>query len=179
MVFRNISAEKSSEERVRFVVCAFTGHRPHKLPWGHNEQEPGCLAVKQMLDRRLQEAYTLGCRTFLCGMAQGCDTYFAEAVLALRQEKPDVALVAMIPWPGQADGWKPEARLRYERLCAACDRVEILEPAYSHGCALRRNSAMVRRAQVLISVYDGTSGGTGNTVRQGEKSGLTILPVWL
>ena len=132
-----------------------------------------------MINRRLQEAYTLGCRTFLCGMAQGCDTYFAEAVLALRQEKPEITLVAMVPWQGQADGWKPDARLRYERLYAACDQVEILEPVYTAGCALRRNSAMVRRAQVLISVYDGSNGGTANTVRQGESLGLTILPVWL
>ena len=161
------------------MVCAFTGHRPHKLPWGHDEQDPRCLAVKQMLDRRLREAYTLGCRTFLCGMAQGCDTYFAEAVLALRQEKPEINLVAMIPWQGQADRWKPDARRRYERLCAACDSVEILDPVYSAGSALRRNSAMIRQAQVLISVYDGSNGGTGNTVRQGETLGLTILPVWL
>ena len=132
-----------------------------------------------MLDKRLQEAYTLGCRTFLCGMAQGCDTYFAEAVLALRQKNTDISLIAVIPWMGQADGWRPEARLRYERICDACDRVEILEPVYSNGCALRRNSVMVRRSQVLISVYDGGQSGTGSTVRQAEKLGLTILPVWL
>ena len=161
------------------MVCAFTGHRPQKLPWCSDEKDPRCLAVKQMIEKRLIEAYALGCRTFLCGMAQGCDTYFAEAVLALRLQKPDVSLVAVIPWPGQANSWPDWERQRYERICAACDRKEVLEPVWTTGCALRRNSEMVRRSQVLISVYDGSPSGTGSTVRQAEKLGLTILPVWL
>ncbi len=161
------------------MVCAFSGHRPQKLPWGYDEQDSRCLAVKQMLNKRLEEAYALGCRTFLCGMAQGCDTYFAEAVLDLRKRYPEVELVAMIPWKGQADGWQKIHRLRYERLCAACDRREVLEQVYSTGCTLRRNSAMVRRADVLISVYDGSHSGTGNTVRQAEHLGLKILSIWL
>lgn len=161
------------------MVCAFTGHRPQKLPWGSNETDPRCLAVKEMIRRRLEEAYALGCREFLCGMAQGCDTYFAEAVLNLRQQKPDVRLVAMIPWPGQANSWSETDRKRYEQLCSRCDGREVLEPHYSKGCALRRNSCMVSRAQVLISVYDGSCSGTGNTVRQAKKLGLHILAVWL
>lgn len=161
------------------MVCAFTGHRPHKLPWGREEADPRCLAVKAVLEARLEEACRLGCRTFLCGMAQGCDTYFAEAVLALRQRQPDLELVAMIPCPDQAKSWPAEDRQRYERLCSLCDRQEILEPVYSKGCELRRNRAMVERAQVLISVYDGGTGGTGNTVRLAEKLGLRILPVWV
>lgn len=161
------------------MVCAFTGHRPQKLPWGSNELDPRCLAVKEMIRRRLEEAYELGCREFLCGMAQGCDTYFAEAVVELRKQRPDVRLTAMIPWPGQAEGWQWADRQRYERLCSLCDSREVLEPAYTSGCALRRNSEMVRRSQMLVSVYDGNPSGTGNTVRQAEKLGLHILAVWL
>ena len=137
------------------------------------------MAVKEMIRRRLEEAYGLGCRTFLCGMAQGCDTYFAEAVLELQRHKTDVQLIAMIPWPEQAKNWPTEDRQRYERLCGLCDSREVLEPVYSNGCALRRNSRMVSRAQVLISVYDGSLSGTGNTVRQAKSLGLRILPVWL
>lgn len=161
------------------MVCAFTGHRPHKLPWGTREDDPRCLAVKVMLSRRLEEAYALGCRTFLCGMAQGCDLYFAEAVLTLRQQKPDVRLIALIPCPEQAKNWSKSDRERYMQLCGLCDNCEVLEPAYSAGCMLRRNRAMIERAQVLISVYDGSSGGTGSAVRLAKNRGLTILPVWL
>lgn len=161
------------------MVCAFTGHRPHKLPWGGDEADPRCLALKIMVARTLQEAFDLGCRTFLCGMARGCDTYFAEAVLELRQRQPEIRLIAMLPCPGQADGWSDRERRRYRNLCERCDGRELLEPAYSDGCMLRRNQTMVERAQVLISVFDGSPGGTGNTVRYAQKRGLTILPVWV
>ena len=50
--------------------------------------------------------------TFICGMARGCDFYFAEAVLALRQERGDVTLEAAIPCPTQTDGWSGADRTR-------------------------------------------------------------------
>ena len=44
-------------------------------------------------------AYQEGYRHFLCGMAQGCDLYFCEAVLALRERYPEVTVEAAIPCP--------------------------------------------------------------------------------
>ncbi len=161
------------------MTCAFTGHRPHKLPWHTDETDPRCLAVKEMIARKLREAWELGCREFLCGMARGCDLFFAEAVLELREQNPDLRLVAVLPCPGQADGWPEQERQRYRLLCSRCDAVEFLEDRYSHGCMLRRNRVMVERAQVLISVYDGSTGGTGNTVAYARKRGLQMLPVWV
>ena len=64
--------------------CCFTGHRPMKLPWGMNEADARCLELKAELAARLEAAYELGYRHFICGMATGCDMYFAEAVIALR-----------------------------------------------------------------------------------------------
>ena len=68
----------------RSVTCCFTGHRPNKLPWGNNEGDPRCLRLKEELAARLDGVYQAGFRHFLCGMALGCDLYFAEAVLTLR-----------------------------------------------------------------------------------------------
>ena len=65
------------------------------------------------------------------------------------------------------------------RLLAACDRVEVLEDHYSPGCMLRRNREMLRRAQLLISVYDGTPSGTAATVRRAEQQGIEVLPLWM
>ena len=68
---------------------------------------------------------------------------------------------------------------RYWALLAACDQLEVLEDHYSPGCMLRRNREMLRRAQLLISVYDGTPGGTAATVRLAEELGITVLPLWM
>ncbi len=161
------------------MVCAFTGHRPQRLPWGGNEEDPRCQAVKEMIARLLQQAVDLGCREFLCGMARGCDFYFAEAVLALQEVMPEIRLTAMLPCPGQDRGWQEADQIRYRALCAKCTGREILEPAYSEGCMLRRNRAMVDRTQVLISVYDGGPGGTASTVAYAKRRRVTVWPVWV
>lgn len=160
------------------MVCAFTGHRPHRLPWGSNEEDPGCLALKQKIAQTVDIAADRGCTTFLCGMARGCDTYFAEAVLR-RAETSGVELVAMIPCPDQSDGWALKDRQRYEEILLRCGSVEVLAPEYTPDCMLRRNRAMVERSQLLISVYDGGRGGTARTVRYAAELGVEILPVWL
>ena len=92
------------------VTCCFSGHRPAKLPWGENEQDPRCAALKLELSARLEGILELGYRHFLCGMAAGCDLYFAEAVLALREWYPDLVLEAAVPCDGQADGWSAVQR---------------------------------------------------------------------
>ena len=83
--------------------CCFTGHRPGKLPWGCHEQDPRCLHLKKRIADAVETAYEQGFRHFLCGMAQGCDLYFCECVLALRERLPGVTVEAAIPCPTQAN----------------------------------------------------------------------------
>ena len=85
------------------TTCCFSGHRPPRLPWGSNEADPRCLALKARLASALAAAYDQGYRHFLCGMAQGTDLYFCQAVLDLRQAHPDVTIEAAVPFAGQAD----------------------------------------------------------------------------
>ena len=147
---------------------------------GRNEDDLRCAALKTLLRRTVREVYDRGFHTFLCGMARGCDQYFAEAVLAARADgAQDAQLCALVPCPSQPDGWDEASVARYWALLAACDQLEVLEDHYSPGCMLRRNREMLRRAQLLISVYDGTPGGTAATVRLAEELGITVLPLWM
>lgn len=163
------------------MVCAFTGHRPERLPWGTDERDARCEAIKTLLRREIGALYAQGCRVFLCGMARGCDQYFAEAVLTLRDEGrlPGARLVAMLPCPSQAERWDAGERARYRALLARCDAVRMLEDRYTPGCMLRRNRAMVDAADVLLTVFDGSEGGTAATVRYARRSGVRIVPLWL
>ena len=72
----------------KLTICCFTGHRPEKLPWGADESDPRCVKLKEELACHLEGLYLAGCRHFICGMARGCDAYFAEGVLALREKYP-------------------------------------------------------------------------------------------
>ena len=57
--------------------------------------------------------------------------------------------------------------------------VHVVEPAYAPGCMLRRNRAMLQAADWLISVYDGSGGGTGAAVAYANRLGLPVEAIWL
>ncbi|MDE6879971.1 MAG: DUF1273 domain-containing protein [Oscillospiraceae bacterium] len=161
----------------RPITCCFTGHRPEKLPWGDNETDPRCQALKRKLQDTLATAYDSGMRHFICGMARGCDFYFAEAVLALRQERGDVTLEAAIPCPTQTDGWSGADRTRWRRLLAACDLETVVQHQYTPGCMLRRNRYMVDHSAMVIAVYDGTDGGTRRTLEYALRQRVPFVDI--
>lgn len=162
------------------LTCCFTGHRPTRLPWGSDESNPRCIAVKDKLAQALEEAYEGGLRRFLCGMAQGGDFYFCEGVIALRDCYPDVVLVAVVPCPQQPDRWSSADKERYYRLRTACDEEIIVQHHYTRDCMLRRNRYMVNASTRIIAIYDGVmKGGTTYTLAYALKQGLelTIIDV--
>lgn len=161
------------------VTCCFSGHRPGKLPWGADEDDPRCHDLKMELAARLEGIRQAGYRHFICGMAAGCDLYFAEAVQALREEHPELTLEAAIPCDSQADGWPAALRRRYEALTAACDEVTLLQHAYTPGCMQRRNEYMLDRSSLLLAVYDGLPGGTMNTILSARRRGRTVITIEL
>ena len=146
-----------------------------KLPWGMNESDPRCLALKAELAARLEGLYELGCRRFLCGMAIGCDMYFAEAVLALREVHPELRLEAVIPFGDQPGRWNEKQRLRYNALIDRADSVTVLQTAYTPDCMMRRNRYMVDRSGILLACYDGRPGGTMQTILYAERCDLRVI----
>lgn len=165
--------------RGRQCSCSFTGHRPAKLPWGYREEDPRCLVLKRRIRDAVEAAYQEGYRHFLCGMAMGCDLYFCECVLALRSRHDDVTVEAVLPCPEQADTWPEAERQRYRALVNACDDETMVAQRYTAGCMQRRNRYLVDHSALLIAAYDGSAGGTRNTIQYALSQGLQIadLPI--
>lgn len=44
-----LDAETDVFEKLGFICCAFTGHRPKKFPWKYDEKDKRCLALKSVL----------------------------------------------------------------------------------------------------------------------------------
>ena len=160
-------------------TCCFTGHRPMKLPWGMNEADERCLALKAELAARLEGIYECGYRHFICGMAIGCDMFFAEAVIELRRLHPDIVLEAAIPCGSQPDRWTLSQRRRYNKLLDECDTVNVLQIGYTPDCMMKRNFYMVDRSSLLLACYDGKPGGTMKTILYNERQGKKTIIVYI
>lgn len=159
----------------RDVTCCFTGHRPEKLPWGTDERDPRCLALKRSMLRELERLYRRGFRHFVSGMARGADLYFAEAALELKEKYPDLTVEGAVPCPSQAERWSEGERLRWRRVLDACDLETVVQHNYDRWCMQRRDRYMVDRSRAILAVFDGTPGGTQYTLNYAMSKGLDIL----
>lgn len=163
--------------RGKQYTCCFTGHRPAKLPWGENESDLRCLALKARLRAAAESAVIEGSRHFICGMAEGCDQYFCEVILELRDRYPDITLEAALPCPTQADRWSEASRERYLSLLSRCDFETMVQEKYSPGCMQRRNRYMVDHSSLLIAAHDGLPGGTRSTIEYALRCGIPVVDV--
>lgn len=156
--------------------CAFTGHRPRKFPWGYNEADARCVALKETLAKEIAKLVNAGYTDFFSGMAEGTDTWAALAVLALKKENPALKLHCILPCEGQANGWSTSARELYHSILGQADEVVYVDREYSKGCMLERNRYLVDHAACLLAVYNGEwRGGTAMTVRYAKKMEREVI----
>jgi uncharacterized phage-like protein YoqJ len=161
----------------RETACCFSGHRPRKLIWGDDEDDARCIALKKHLFKISEDVYLEGMRHFICGMALGCDMYFCEAVIRLKDKYDDITLEAAIPCEEQAKRWSEEKKNRYSELLKKSDIETFVQRSYSPDCMIKRNRYMVENSSLLIAVYDGTVGGTMKTVEYALRCGLRIIEI--
>lgn len=158
--------------------CAFTGHRPHKLPWKNCEADPQCAALKSVLEGQIAELARSGVTEYLSGMAEGTDTWAALAVLALREKMPTIKLHCILPCRAQADGWSEQAQTLYRSILEQADSIVYVSREYHKNCMLERNRFLVDHAQIFLAVYNSEyRGGTAATVRYGRKLGRELIVI--
>ena len=161
--------------RARESTCCFTGHRPDKLPWGLDENSAECRKLRIEIAIQLEALHSAGIAHFISGMALGCDLLFAEAVLAMREEYDDVTLEAAVPCDSQANSWPEEQKERYNAILSSCDTVTFVQHQYTPGCMLRRNRYRVDNSSVLLACFNGSSGGTMNTLLYARRQGVKTI----
>lgn len=160
------------------IACAFTGHRPKKLPWRYDETDSRCVALKEKLTEQIARLAEAGVTDFFSGMAEGTDVYCAQIVLDLRRKNPALNLHCVLPCEGQADSWSDSAQERYHTIVGQADFVDYVSRKYYDGCMLARNRRLVDQAGILLAVYNGEQrGGTAATVRYARKAGREIIMI--
>jgi uncharacterized phage-like protein YoqJ len=143
------------------VIVAVTGHRPDKLFLpklsGYDENNPLRVWVREQMAYRLRRLRPL---YGISGMAIGVDQDFAEVCVALR-----IPLIAAIPFRGQERQWPYPSQQRYHQLLKLAHEVVVVwEGGYSRDAMMARNHWMIDHSNMLMAVFDGTTGGTAATV---------------
>lgn len=159
-----------TEAELRLRRCCFTGHRPEKL--SSSEQY-----IKKELEANIRQAICDGFITFISGMARGVDIWAAEIVLKLKAEGYPIHLICAIPFRGFENNWENEWKIRYRDILANADLIRCISPSYHRRCFQDRNEWMCNRASRLIAVYNGTSGGTRNTINYALSIGIEVVKI--
>ena len=161
----------------RVSVCCFTGNRPHKLPWGEYENDTRCVVIKQKMRADIEKLINSGIILFVCGMAQGADTYFVETLFELKKQYPHILIEGAIPYFEQAKSWTESARIRYEKNLSKIDYKTVICDHPSRYAPLKRNRYMVDKSSVLLSLNYDESGGSAYTERYAGVKGLKIVKI--
>lgn len=140
-----------------------TGHRPSKLPdFGYDYTASKWIKLKEYFKQIL---IRYECEEGICGMALGVDTVFALAVIELQEEGFPIKLHCAIPCLNQSCRWPLKSQKLYDEIIAKADIVKtVTEKKYSPYLMQLRNEYMVDISDIMIAVWDGSTGGTGNCV---------------
>jgi len=150
------------------LIVAGTGHRPNKLG-GY-----GPKAFERLLALATEVLGELKPTRVISGMALGWDQALAQAAVSL-----GIPLVAAVPFDGQEAAWPEASQHVYRELLARATEVIVVCPGgYSARSMQRRNEWMVAHSDLLLALWDGTSGGTGNCIRHARRVDRCVLNVW-
>ena len=158
-------------------TCCFTGHRSHKLPWGENKCDSRYLKTKLELKKTIIRAIRRGYTTFVSGMATGADMMCAELALELKHMFPNIKLMCVMPCKNQDKLWSETQKSRYKSILTLADGVVCLQGRYTKRCMEERNKYMVDNSTLIIAVFDGTEGGTKNTIEYAKQKGKEIISI--
>lgn len=147
-------------------IVAGTGHRPHKL-WiddysGHHPMNPLRAWVKAQTRAKLT---TLRPIHVISGLALGFDQDLADVCVDM-----GIPFIAAIPCDDHDSQWLPEARQHYQKLLKLAYEVVLVTPGpYERWKMQARNEWMVDHCSDLVACFDGSQGGTANTVNYANK----------
>lgn len=155
-------------------VC-FTGHRPNKLK-GYNPKDNSQLLWE--LSATVENLIVEGHKQFITGMALGIDTWAARIVLKLKEKYPHIKLIAAIPCKDHCNRWPKQSQDEWHDIVAQCNEViYVSDQGYTLWCMQDRNEWMVNHAGVVVAVWDGSPGGTGNCVKYAREKQRFIIQI--
>ena len=85
-----------------------------------------------------------------------------------------LTLICAIPYEGFERKWAANWQFLYREILAKADGQKIFSPKFTYAAFQIRNRWMVDHAVRLIAVYNGTPGGTRNTLAYAQKKSIAL-----
>lgn len=135
-------------------TCAIIGCSPMCFPWGFDEEDEGCAALKLILMNRISKLRGEGSTRFAVSMDCGAGLYAAEILRGLKESDRELETICYVPYEEQATKWTPELRERYFNALAVCTEVKNVSREKTVGCEFRTQLYAIVEASSVIAVYD-------------------------
>lgn len=149
------------------MILGITGHRPPKIG-GYTIPNPIYNYVCQQLEKYFKE---LKPDKIISGFCIGTDLYAANIGIKL-----NIPVLAAIPFIGQELKWNDIDQKRYNFLLSKVSEKVIVSPGgYSPEKMQIRNQYIVDNCDLLLAVWDGTSGGTKNCINYAKSLNKQII----
>lgn len=151
-------------------IIGVTGHRCDKLnnEWGYKGP-----MTRYLVDEFTRILKPRDPKFGVCGGALGTDTIYGFTCLKL-----NIPLWLALPCRGQDKFWNEESKRYYHILLNRATKVTYVHDGpYYVGCMNKRNYWMNDITTLLISVFNGSKGGTWNCVMDAKKRGKEIINI--
>ena len=135
-------------------TCAIIGCSPMCFPWGFDEEDEGCAALKLILINQITKLRGEGCTRFAVSMDCGVGLYVAEILHGLKGSDDALETICYVPYEEQATKWTPELRDRYFNALAECTEVVNVGFEKTVGCEFKAHLEAMKEADTVIAVYD-------------------------
>lgn len=138
-------------------TCCITGHR--------DMSEEQTETIKPVLKEKVIKALDDGFVKFVSSFTGNVDRAFAEIVLELKKDRPEIQMSAVIPYRNKLNRMKEQEDIK--ALLDSCDDIMVLKEEYQPNIYVERNKYLAEHSDRAIIVYDGREkGATVNMIRQ-------------
>lgn len=114
---------------------------------------------------------------FYNGMAIGFDLLAARIVVELKDIYPYIQLICVIPFKGQENHWNGGNRNLYKNILGSSNERIYIQETFTYSAYQRRNVFMVDNSKYVIAFFDGSRGGTKNTLDYAKRYKTEIINI--
>ena len=148
-------------------TACFTGHRPEKL------KSPKEEIVEKLTDS-INLAILKGVNAFITGLAEGVDLWAGKIILEKKNNGEIIKLIAAMPFRNYS-AQSPE----FQEIMEGADEIVVVSDGdpdpEDDKSYIERDRWMVDNSDYIISVYEGQSGGTRNTIEYAIEKNKEVI----